>query len=72
MVCNARVPSLLNSPGLASIGGVPVDKPYFNENMPLRNQPPAINTVALGTDRDLLRLKRHRDYPTARGPKGIV
>jgi hypothetical protein len=42
----ARIPSLLNSPGLDSIGGVPVGKPYFNENMPLRNQPPVINTVA--------------------------
>jgi hypothetical protein len=42
----ARTPSLINSPGLTSIGGVPVSAPFFNENMPLRNQPPVINTVA--------------------------
>jgi hypothetical protein len=41
----ARVPSLLNTPGITSIDGVPVAEPHFNENMPLRNQPPAINTV---------------------------
>jgi hypothetical protein len=41
----ARVPSLLNSPGLTSIGGVSVAPPYFNENLPLRDQPPVINTV---------------------------
>jgi pimeloyl-ACP methyl ester carboxylesterase len=41
----ARTPSLINSPGLTSIGGIPVAGPYFNENMPLRNQAPVINTV---------------------------
>ena len=41
-----RVPSLINSPGLTQIGGVAVGPPYFNENLPLRNQPPVINTVA--------------------------
>jgi hypothetical protein len=41
----ARVPSLINSPGLTSIGGVPVGGPFFNENMPLRDQPPVVNTV---------------------------
>jgi pimeloyl-ACP methyl ester carboxylesterase len=41
----ARVPSLINSPGLISIGGVPIAGPHFNENMPLRNQAPVINTV---------------------------
>jgi pimeloyl-ACP methyl ester carboxylesterase len=41
----ARTPSLINSPGLTSIGGVPVAGPHFNENMPLRNQAPVINTV---------------------------
>lgn len=40
-----RIPSLLNSPGLTSIGGIPVLPPFFNENLPLRNQPPLINTV---------------------------
>jgi hypothetical protein len=42
----ARVPSLINSPGRTSIDGVPVAGPFFNENMPLRNQPPISNTVA--------------------------
>ncbi len=41
-----RTPSLLNPPGLTDIGGVPVNPPRFNENMPLRNQPPVINDVA--------------------------
>jgi hypothetical protein len=41
----ARTPSLINSPGLTEIDGVPVGAPYFNENKPLRNQPPVINTV---------------------------
>jgi hypothetical protein len=41
-----RTPSLINSPGLTEIDGVAVDGPYyFNENKPLRNQPPVINTV---------------------------
>jgi hypothetical protein len=44
-VLQARVPSLINSPGLTSIDGLPVAGPYFNENMPLRNQPPVVNTV---------------------------
>jgi hypothetical protein len=42
----ARVPSLINSPGITSIDGVPVAGPYFNENIPLRDQPPVLNTVA--------------------------
>jgi hypothetical protein len=45
----ARVPSLINPPGLSQIDGVPVPPPsslFFNENMPLRNQPPVTNTVA--------------------------
>jgi hypothetical protein len=41
----ARIPSLINSPELTSIGGVPVAGPYFNENIPLRNEAPVINTV---------------------------
>ena len=40
-----RIPSLLNSSGLTSIGGVSVLPPFFNENLPLRNQLPLINTV---------------------------
>jgi hypothetical protein len=43
----ARVPSLLNADqGITSLDGVPVAPPQFNENIPLRNQPPVINTVA--------------------------
>ena len=38
-VLDSRVPSLLNSPGLTEWGGIPVTPPYFNENIPLRNQP---------------------------------
>ena len=40
-----RTPSLINSPGLTEIDGVPVAGPYFNENKPLRNQPAVINTI---------------------------
>jgi hypothetical protein len=35
----SRTPSLLNSPGLTEWGGIPVAPPFFNENIPLRNQP---------------------------------
>ncbi len=42
----SRVPSLLNSPGLPSIGGVTVGAPWFDENLPLRDQPPVVNTVS--------------------------
>ena len=41
-----RTPSLLNSDhGLTAIDGVPVPAPFFNENQPLRNEPPLTNTV---------------------------
>ncbi|WP_345353539.1 Ig-like domain-containing protein [Rhodococcus olei] len=45
----ARTPSLINSPGIASIDGVTVTGSpanYFNENLPLRDQPPVTNTIA--------------------------
>jgi hypothetical protein len=35
----SRTPSLLNSPGLSEWGGIPVTPPFFDENIPLRNQP---------------------------------
>jgi len=35
----SRTPSLLNSPGLTEWGGIPVAPPFFDENIPLRNQP---------------------------------
>jgi hypothetical protein len=46
----ARVPPLLNSPGLTSWGGVPVAGPFFNENIPLRNLPIVINQLAGAMD----------------------
>jgi hypothetical protein len=42
----ARVPSLLNAPGLTTIDGVPTAAPHFDENKPLRDQPIVVNTVA--------------------------
>ncbi|HKY44880.1 MAG TPA: Ig-like domain-containing protein [Pyrinomonadaceae bacterium] len=42
----SRVPSLINSPGLTQVSGVNVGPPFFNENLPLRDQPQLINTVA--------------------------
>ena len=42
----ARTPSLINgADGLTSVDGQPVTAPYFNENLPLRDEPPRINTV---------------------------
>jgi len=52
----ARTPSLLNGAhGLTSLGGVPLPgpagvlpnaaAPMFNENLPLRNQPPVVSTI---------------------------
>lgn len=43
---DARVPSLLNAPqGITSIDGVALEAPYFNENLPLRNEAPRVNTM---------------------------
>jgi hypothetical protein len=42
----ARTPSLLNAGGLTDIEGFPVSPPYFNENLPLRDQPPVVNDIA--------------------------
>jgi dienelactone hydrolase len=41
----SRTPSLINAPGLTSFGGIPVGPPFFNENLPLRNQPAVVNDV---------------------------
>jgi len=46
----ARIPSLLNPPGLNTWAGVPVVAPFFNENIPLRNQPIVVNQVAGAMD----------------------
>jgi Bacterial Ig-like domain len=40
-----RIPSLLNAPGITTIDGVAINPPHFNENKPLRDQPPVTNTV---------------------------
>jgi hypothetical protein len=57
----ARLPVLINSPGVAALGGIPIGTPRYNENLPLRDgialdvrlddgttrviQSPVINTV---------------------------
>jgi dienelactone hydrolase len=45
----ARTPSLINDDppgtGLRSIGGAAVSGPFFNENIPFRDEPPRVNTV---------------------------
>jgi hypothetical protein len=41
-----RLPPLINSPGITSIDGVPVNAPHCDENKPLRNLPPVANTIA--------------------------
>jgi len=47
----ARTPSLLNPPhGLTRLDGVAVAAPHFNENLPLRNQPPLVDTIPGATD----------------------
>jgi hypothetical protein len=62
----SRVPSLVNSPGITNLDGLPVSSPYFNESIPLRDgasfteilqdgtthviQSPLINTVAGAMD----------------------
>ena len=40
-----RTPSLINSPGLTSIGGVAVGTPFYNDNLPLRDEPTRVNSV---------------------------
>lgn len=41
-----RTPSLINAAnGRTSLDGQPVGEPFFDDNLPLRNQPPRINTV---------------------------
>src|SRR5205814_5915402 len=47
----ARVPSLLNSPGVTSIDGVSVLGQRFDENLPLRDGIPLVVRLADGTER---------------------
>jgi Bacterial virulence factor lipase N-terminal len=46
----SRTPSLINVPGLTSFGGISVGPPFFNENLPLRNQPVVVNDIAGAID----------------------
>ncbi len=50
-----RVPPLLNAPSVVSLDGVAIGPPHFDENRPLRDQPPVINpesgTVAMDIQR---------------------
>jgi hypothetical protein len=46
----ARVPPLLNAPGVTAIDGLPVSAPYFNENLPLRDGVPLTVRLADGTN----------------------
>ena len=42
----SRTPSLINSAyGVTSIDGQPVQAPFYNDSLPLRNEPARINTV---------------------------
>jgi hypothetical protein len=45
----SRTPSLLNSPGISSVDGVPLPGPFFNENLPLRDGVPLRVGLADGT-----------------------
>ncbi len=49
----ARVPPLLNPPGIDAIGGVAVTAPYFNDNKPLRNGVPLHVRLEDGTEYDI-------------------
>jgi hypothetical protein len=50
----ARVPSLINPPGVTEIGGVSVGSPpYFNENMPLRDGIPLLVRLENGTSNEI-------------------
>jgi hypothetical protein len=61
----ARVPSLLNSPGLTTFAGLPVTAPFFNENIPLRNLP--IVTTHVDGAMDIQRYFDNIEWITASG-----
>jgi hypothetical protein len=50
---SSRTPSLINAPGITSLGGVAVDPPQFNENFPLRNGIPLRIGLTDGTSQDI-------------------
>jgi Bacterial virulence factor lipase N-terminal len=45
----SRTPSLINSPGIASLNGISTDAPRFNENLPLRDGIPITAGLMDGT-----------------------
>jgi hypothetical protein len=49
----ARIPPLLNYPGITSIDGVAVNAPFFNENMPLRDGIPVTVRLEDGTSNEI-------------------
>lgn len=49
----SRLPSLINAPGVTMLGGVLVNQPYFNDNMPLRDGIPVPVRLADGTTYDI-------------------
>jgi hypothetical protein len=50
---SVRTPSLINAPGITSLGGVAVGPPQFNENFPLRDGIPLRVQLADGTSQDI-------------------
>ena len=50
---SSRTPSLINTPGITSLGGVAVGPPQFNENFPLRDGIPLRVQLADGTSQDI-------------------
>ncbi|MCX6602421.1 MAG: hypothetical protein NTV52_02370 [Acidobacteria bacterium] len=60
LALQARIPSLINSPGITRIAGLALAAPYFNENKPLRNQAPVINDVVGAVD--IQRVLDHQNW----------
>jgi hypothetical protein len=50
---SSRSPSLINAPGITSLGGVTVGPPQFNENFPLRDGIPLRIRLSDGTSQDI-------------------
>lgn len=49
----SRIPSLLNEPGVTTLGGIPIGPPRFDDNLPLPNGAPTPVTLADGTSREI-------------------
>jgi hypothetical protein len=54
MISGSRLPSLLNFPGVRIIDGLTVPAPYFDENIPLRNQTRLMVELEDLTTRDII------------------